>query len=114
MKIKLNFAAALLLLICPALRGQVVDPFANVLISYDFNNLNEDWDSNTPAYCARCVWTTDLSLNTLNQGLHYGGPDGSKFRCFEGWDAVMITHCPARTCPRRCGRSLMMFMSGIT
>lgn len=87
MKIKLNFAAALLLLICPALRGQVVDPFANVLISYDFNNLNEDWDSNTPAYCARCVWTTDLSLNTLNQGLHYGGPDGSKFRCFEGWDA---------------------------
>ncbi|MEZ5387129.1 MAG: hypothetical protein R3F13_16600 [Prosthecobacter sp.] len=64
------------------------DPLANVLIKYDFNTLNADWDSNVPAYCAPCVWTTDLSLNTLNQGLHYGGPDGSKFRCFEGWDST--------------------------
>lgn len=64
------------------------EPFENVLIKYDFNALNSDWDSNVPAYCAPCVWTTDLSLNSLNQGLHYGGPDGSKFRCFEGWDST--------------------------
>ncbi len=63
------------------------DPFENVLIKYDFNTLNADWDSNVPAYCAPCVWTTDLSLNSLNQGLHYGGPDGGKFRYFEGWDS---------------------------
>jgi len=64
------------------------DPFENVLIKYDFNTLSNDWDSNVPDYCAPCVWTTDLSLNTLNQGLHYGGPDGSKFRSFEGWDST--------------------------
>lgn len=64
------------------------DSLENVLIKYDFNTLAADWDSNVPAYCAPCVWTTDLSLNTLNQGLHTGGPDGSKFRCFEGWDSA--------------------------
>jgi len=75
--------------VSPALvLGDVVDPFANVLIKYDFNTLSKDWDSNTPAYCAPCVWTTDLSLNTLNQGLHYGGADGTNFRCFEGWDST--------------------------
>jgi hypothetical protein len=64
------------------------DLFANVLIKYDFNALTADGDPNTPSYCAPCVYTTDLSLNTLNQGLHDGGPDGSKFRCFEGWDSA--------------------------
>ena len=30
---------------------------------------------------------TNLSLNTLSQSLRfYNGPDGSKFRCFDGWD----------------------------
>lgn len=87
MKPKAIFAASLLLA-AGVMDVSADDPFANVLIQYDFNTLTHDWDSNIPAYCAPCVWTTDLSLSNLNQGLHVGGPDGSKFKCFEGWDTV--------------------------
>lgn len=84
----LPITAALLMAVPVLAPATVADPFADVLILYDFNQLNNDWDSNIPAYCAPCVYTTDLSLNTLDQGLHVGGPDGSKFRCFEGWDSA--------------------------
>lgn len=79
---------ATLALCFPSSIHAAIDPYQNVLVLYDFNSLTHDWDSNTPAYCAPCVWTTDLSISSLNQGLHYGGRDGSKFRCFEGWDSV--------------------------
>ena len=65
-----------------------VDPLPNILIKYDFNTLTEDNDPNVPAYYDPGVTTTNLSLNSLNQGLNNGGPDGSKFRSFEGWDSV--------------------------
>lgn len=69
--------------------SQVIDPFANVLALYDFNHLANAGSPNTVTYCAPCLVATDLSLNTLSQSLHFfGGPDGSKFRCFAGWDAT--------------------------
>lgn len=69
--------------------SQVVNPFENVLALYNFNNLTSSIDPNSPAYCAPCVVATDLSLNHLTQDLHFsGGPDGSKFRCFDGWDTA--------------------------
>ncbi|MDZ4402702.1 PEP-CTERM sorting domain-containing protein [Prosthecobacter sp.] len=88
MKTRFHALVATLLLSCPVLTLGSSGSLADVLVLYNFNQLANDWDSNIPDYCAPCVWTTDLALNTLNQGLHTGGPDGSKFRCFEGWDFV--------------------------
>lgn len=67
--------------------SQAVDPFQNVLVLYDFNNLSSFTAPNTVSYCAPCVVATDLGLNGLSQSLHFfGGPDDSKFRCFAGWE----------------------------
>lgn len=93
MKIK-SLTAVLLLLSCQLAVAGHTNPFADILVLYDFNQLCENWDSNTPSYTSPCVCATDLSLNCLNQGLHDGGVDGSKFRCFEGWDcAYDYTFC---------------------
>ncbi len=87
MKTKSLALAAALILVCPVLsRGQVANPLENVLILYDFNALQCDWATSPPSFCAPCVSASDLSLNRLSQGLQDGGPDGSKFRSFEGWD----------------------------
>ena len=68
-------------------KASAQDPFANTLALYDFNNLTYFQAPNTVTYCAPCLVATDLNLNTLTQSLHLsGGPDGSKFRCFAGWD----------------------------
>jgi len=64
------------------------DSLENVLVKYDFNSLTGDWDSNVPAYCAPCVWATDISLDRLCQTLDYGGKDGTLFRNFSGWDSA--------------------------
>lgn len=68
--------------------AQVIDPYANVLAFFDFNNVPSASSPNTVTYCAPCInAVTDLSLNGVSQSLHsFGGPDGSKFRCFAGWD----------------------------
>ncbi|MBK8035560.1 MAG: PEP-CTERM sorting domain-containing protein [Verrucomicrobiaceae bacterium] len=84
---KLLFALAAVATLSGSAFSQVVNPFQNVLALYDFNNLNNFNDPNKVTYCAPCLVATDLSLNTLSQSLHFfGGPDGSKFRCFAGWD----------------------------
>ncbi|MBL9132699.1 MAG: PEP-CTERM sorting domain-containing protein [Verrucomicrobiaceae bacterium] len=88
MKNALLTLAAVAALSGPAL-SQVVDPFKDTLVLYDFNALSHFNDPNAPAYCAPCVSATNLSLNGLSQSLHFsGGPDGSKFRCFAGWDVA--------------------------
>ncbi len=84
---KLLFALAAVATLSGSAFSQVVNPFQNVLALYDFNNLSNFNDPNKVTYCAPCLVATDLSLNTLSQSLHFfGGPDGSKFRCFAGWD----------------------------
>jgi len=88
MKTQCRALAAVLMLVCPVFSwGQVADPLEDVLILYDFNTLKCDWETNPPAFCAPCVWATDLSLDRLCQSLQDGGPDGSKFRSFGGWDS---------------------------
>lgn len=67
---------------------QADDSLDNVLVKYDFNYLVSDWASNVPSSCTPCVWTTDLALNRLCQKLQCGGPDGSLFRNFSGWDCA--------------------------
>ncbi|MFN0074849.1 MAG: PEP-CTERM sorting domain-containing protein [Prosthecobacter sp.] len=88
MKTKCLALAVALMSVCPVLSwGQVADPLEDVLILYDFNALKCDWANTPPAFCAPCVWATDLSLDRLSQGLLDGGPDGTKFRSFDDWDS---------------------------
>lgn len=89
MKSQYHAVAAAIMLVLPVLSwGHGTDPFENVLVRYDFNQLSCDWDPNTPSFYAPCVCVTDLSLNCLSQGLLDGGYDGSKFRSFAGWDCA--------------------------
>lgn len=85
---KLFFALLAAASFSGAASAQVINPYANVLAFYDFNDLTSASSSNTVTYCAPCInAATDVSLNGLSQSLHFfGGPDGSKFRCFAGWD----------------------------
>ncbi len=70
------------------------DPYANVLAIYNFDNLSNFLDPNKVAYCAPCVSVSDLKLSGLSQSLHFsGGPDGSQFRCFAGWDTAYDFGC---------------------
>ncbi len=70
------------------------DPYANVLAIYNFDNLSNFLDPNKVAYCAPCVSVSDLKLNGLSQSLHFtGGPNGSQFRCFAGWDTAYDFGC---------------------
>jgi hypothetical protein len=87
---KILFALVAVVSLTGAAFAQVVNPYANVLAFYDFNNLANAGSPNTVAYCAPCInAATDLSLNGLSQSLHFfGGPDNSKFRCFAGWDTT--------------------------
>ena len=63
------------------------DPLSNTLVLYDFNKLTYFQAPNVASYCSPCLTATDLFPCNLSQSLHLsGGPDGSKFRCFAGWD----------------------------
>ena len=61
---------------------------ASVLVKYDFNNIRSAASANVASFCAPCVSPSNLTLCSVTNSLHStGGPDGSKFRCFAGWDA---------------------------
>lgn len=60
---------------------------AQSLVGFDFNNLCGNDDPTTPTLCAPCIDASDLHVCNLVQSLHFdGGPDGSNFRSFSGWD----------------------------
>jgi hypothetical protein len=74
------------------------DPFQNTLVLYDFNNVGSFVDPNRPAYCSPCISATDLCPNDLAQTLKFcGGPDGSRFRCFDGWEKTAANYSVLRS-----------------
>lgn len=76
--------AFLTLLAAAAFSGPVS---ATVLVKYDFNNIPKAASPNVASYCAPCVTPSNITLCSISNSLHTtGGPDGSKFRCFAGWD----------------------------
>lgn len=60
---------------------------AQPLLSYDFNNLSSNDDPTIASFCAPCIDPTLLFPCDLTQSFYpAGGPDGTSFRGFSGWD----------------------------
>ncbi|MDZ4288889.1 MAG: hypothetical protein U0984_13065 [Prosthecobacter sp.] len=61
---------------------------ASILGIYDFNNLPNASSPNNASWVSPCIELCPLGpCDCLNQGLvTSGGPDGSAFRTFSGWD----------------------------
>jgi hypothetical protein len=73
------------LLLAAALLG--LPARADILVSYDFNQLATVNSPNTPSCVSPCIEASDLVACGLTSGLHSaGGFDGSAFRTFSGWD----------------------------
>ncbi|MES2507155.1 MAG: hypothetical protein V4599_10645 [Verrucomicrobiota bacterium] len=73
-----SFATALLL---------AVSAQASVLGRFDFNHLAGVNAANEASFISPCIDVTDLDACCLNEGLRSsGGPDGSAFRTYSGWD----------------------------
>ena len=80
MKFLSSTFAALAVLVSGSLRAQS-------LVGYDFGNVGTHEDRAAASYCAPCIEPSDLYACSLVQCLRYGGgPDGSNFRSYSGWD----------------------------
>ncbi len=87
MKTSIQKLIAVATLLIPAALQAHPGDLSNVLALYNFNNLTCNWENNPPSYLAPCVCASDITLNRLCQGYQpCGGPDGSAFRTFSGWD----------------------------
>jgi hypothetical protein len=79
----------LIVSLAAAVLGQSV--FAADLVKYDFNNIQSVGSPNNPSAFCPCVLPTDLYACCLTPDfLTTGGPDGSAFRSYSGWDMTQF------------------------
>jgi len=72
---------------CFALLALCQSVQADIFVEYNFNNVPTVGSPNVASCVSPCLEVADLYACCLTQGLQgAGGPDGSAFRTFAGWD----------------------------